>query len=287
MGRTLASLVSAAALLAAACSPGQPARAYALTGQILAVHEDRGEITIRHGDIDGLMPAMTMSFPVADRALLAGWAPGDIVTGTLEVSESLGRITQLDKTGHETLPDDSNAVGFAAGLLEIGDPLPDAALLDQRDRRRSLSEWTGTPTLITFIYTRCPLPTFCPLMDRHFAAIQREAAADPALTGRVRLVSISFDPDHDTPEVLAAHAAALGADPAVWTFLTGDRITVDRLAARIGVGVVRGAAAADEITHTLRTVLVGADGRLARLYAGNGWTPAEVLADLRDALRRP
>lgn len=287
MRRTTLSLLLSTACLAGACSPAEPPRVYSFTGQILAVHPDRGEITVRHGDIEGLMPAMTMSFPVADRTLLDGWVPGDTVAGTLEVSESLGRITKLDRTGHEPLPEDSNAVGFAAGLLEIGDPLPDAALIDQQDRRRSLSEWTGTPTLITFIYTRCPLPNFCPLMDRNFATIQRQVAADPALSGRVRLISVSFDPDYDTPVVLAAHAATLGADPAVWTFLTGDRVTVDRLAARLGVGVVRGADPSGEITHTLRTALVGADGRLARLYAGNGWTPAEVLADLRDALRRP
>jgi protein SCO1/2 len=163
---------------------------------------------------------------------------------------------------------------------------PDAALIDQDDQRRALADWRGTPTLITFIYTRCPLPNFCPLMDRHFKTIQRAAREDPALDGRIRLISISFDPDYDTPAVLADHASRLQADPAVWTFLTGDRITVDRVAAKFGVGVLREEGSAD-ITHNLRTILVGADGRISRIYGGNDWTPSTVLADLRAAVRRP
>ncbi|HUF46663.1 MAG TPA: SCO family protein [Vicinamibacterales bacterium] len=275
----------AALVLALACSAAEPPRRYQFTGLVLAVHPDRREITIRHDDIEGLMPAMTMSFPVTDVALLDGRVAGDVVTGTLDVSDAIGRISALTKTGTAPLPTDSNAVALAEGLLDVGDEVPDAALIDQTDTRRSLSEWRGTPTLVTFIYTACPLPTFCPLMDQNFAMIQRAVAEDPALAGRVRLVSISFDPDRDTPAVLAAHAARLQADPAVWTWLTGDRVTVDRVAARFGVGVVRqGEAAGGEITHNLRTVLVGADGRVAAIYSGNEWTPGRVLTDLRAAV---
>jgi protein SCO1/2 len=285
MLRFLAAGLLAFAAGSAACAR-EPAAQYAINGQVLAVHPDRGEITIAHGDIVGLMPAMTMSFPVSDRRLLDGWTPGDLASGTLEVRADLGRIVALRRTGHEALPADSNGAALAAGLLEVGDEVPDAALVDQQDRRRSLSEWRGTPTLVTFVYTRCPLPTYCPLMDQNFAAIQRAVAEDPALSGSVKLISISFDPDHDTPAVLSAHAARLKADPATWTFLTGDRVTVDRVAARFGVGVVRGADPAGEITHTLRTALVGADGRIAAIYSGNDWTPGRVLNDVRAALRR-
>jgi protein SCO1/2 len=122
-------------------------------------------------------------------------------------------------------------------------------------------------------------------MDRNFAKIQAAIGADAALRGRIRLVSVSFDPDFDTPEVLAAHAARLKADAGVWTFLTGDRATVDRFAARLGVGVLRPADEPD-ITHNLRTILVGADGRIVRIYPGNEWTTDTVLADLRRVAAR-
>lgn len=277
----------ACAALGAACETPEPARQYPIAGHVLAVDRERGEITLKHGDIEGLMPAMTMTFAVADRALLDEREPGDLVAGTLEVTDALGRLVALTKTGSAPLDDTANTAMLAAGILAVGDSVPDAALIDERDRRRSLSEWFTTPTLVTFIYTRCPLPNYCPLMDRNFAALQPRIAADPALRGRVRLLSISFDPDFDTPQVLAEHSARLGADPDVWTFLTGDRVTVDRVAARFGVGVMREADAGRTITHNLRTVLIGADGRVAAIYPGNDWTVDRALADLATAARLP
>jgi protein SCO1/2 len=175
---------------------------------------------------------------------------------------------------------------MATGALSEGDEVPDAALIDQANRRRSLAEWRGKLTLITFIYTSCPLANFCPLMDQNFATIQAAVAEDPALAGKVALVTITFDPEKDTPDVLAAHAARRRADPAVWTFLTGDLVTIQRLAGRFGVGVIRPDGTA-EINHNLRTALVGTDGRIRRFYTGNDWTPSTVLADLRTARAAP
>jgi protein SCO1/2 len=279
-------LIVGLACALAGCGGRQPSKSYPITGQVLAVHPERQQITLKHEDIRNFMPGMTMSFPVASPELLTGREPGEIVTGVLEVTDAVGRLTALERTGFSPLPADSNAVAMAGNLLEVGEVAPDAALIDQDDRRRSFAEWRGTLTLLTFIYTRCPLPNFCPLMDRHFAALQREIAADPRLAGKVRLVSVSFDPDYDTPKVLAAHAARLKADPAVWTFLTGDRVTVDRFAARFGVGLVR-PVDATEITHNLRTLLLDADGRLVKVYSGSEWTPAGALEDLRAAVKAP
>jgi protein SCO1/2 len=285
MGRLLAAVaLGAVAAWGAACRPADPPRRYVLQGQVLGVHPDRGQITIRHADIPNYMPAMTMSFEVASKTLLDGRVPGDLVTATLEVKDGLGRLTEIVQTGSAALPADAQT-SIAVMRLDAGDVVPDAAFLDQADARRSLAEWRGTVTLVTFIYTRCPLPTYCPLMDQNFATLQRHISEDPALRGRVKLVSISFDPEHDTPAVLAAHAAKLRADPAVWTFLTGDRVTIERTAARFGVGVLRGDTAADEITHNLRTALVDARGRIVRFYTGSDWTPSRAIADLRSLVR--
>jgi protein SCO1/2 len=148
----------------------------------------------------------------------------------------------------------------------------------------SLSAWRGSAVVVTFIYTQCPLPDFCPLLDRRFAAIQAAAADDPALAGRVRLLSVSFDPDTDTPEVLTAHAAKVGA-LGDWHFATAPREVVDRFAASFGVNVIR--EADRTITHNLRTAVIGPDGRVAVLRSGNDWTADDVLADLRQALGQP
>jgi protein SCO1/2 len=147
-----------------------------------------------------------------------------------------------------------------------------------------MSEWRGTVTVLTFTYTRCPLPTFCPLMDQNFATLQRRLADDTMLRGRVKLITMTFDPSTDTPAVLAAHAAKLKADPNVWTFLTGDVATTERFAGGLGVGVIHDPQDASQITHNLRTVVIGADGRLIKIYPGNDWTPGAVLGDLRAVL---
>ncbi len=274
------------ALVATACSrPADPpvTNRYELTGQILAINTETRQLTVKHDDIAGLMPAMTMTFPVAVESDLTERIPGDVITATLEVTAGQGRLVDVVKTGTAALPSNTNEVALAAGVLAEGDTVPDAALVDQTDRRRSLAEWHGTATLFGFVYTTCPLPNYCPLIDRQFVTLQNAIAADARLTGRVKIVSISIDPTRDTPEILTAHAAKIGADPAVWTFLTGDSATVDRVAGRYGVGISR-PDVPGEISHNLRTTLVGADGRVRKIYTGNEWTTDEVLADLRAAV---
>lgn len=275
----------AVVLLLPACGGAPPAKRYELKGQVVAVHADRQEVAIKHEDIVGYMPGMTMSFPVETKSLMIGRKPGELVTATLEVSGLVGRLVSITHVGEAPLPTDTNSAAMTEGLLGVGDAIPDAALIDQADRRRSLSEWNGTPTLMTFIYTQCPFPNFCPAMNRNFAAIQRTLASDATLKGRLKLVSVSFDPEHDTPAVLADFAAKHESDPAVWTWLTGDRVTTDRLAAKFGVSVIRNGATAADVMHNLRTALIGADGHIVKIYSGTDWTPATVLSDLRDILK--
>lgn len=285
--RTRSWAVILAATVLMACG-GRPStvKQYAMTGQVLAVHASSQELTIKHDDIDGYMPGMTMNFPVVASSLMAERQPGELIKATLEVDDLKYRLTSITHVGTAPLPERTNEIAMAGGILEPGGQIPDVALIDQDDRRRTLSEWRGTPLLLTFIYTRCPLPNYCPMMDRHFVAIQRQVAADPALSGALRLISVSFDPEHDTPAVLTAHAKTIGADLSTWTFLTGDRATVDRLAGRFGVGVLRGDDGSSEITHNLRTALVAADGTLVKMYPGSDWSPRTVVDDLRAHLGR-
>ncbi|MDE3155949.1 MAG: SCO family protein [Acidobacteriota bacterium] len=271
------------ATAAAACQHRPLAHQYRIEGQILAVNPTTQDVTIRHEEIPGLMGAMTMPFKARPSTLLAGKQPGDLVNGTLVVTPTASYLTALTTVGSMPLP---GAIAAPAVLpLEPGQTVPEATLVDQDGRSRRFSAFRGRMLVLTFIYTRCPLPDYCPLMDRHFAALQRAIAARPSLRGRVRLLSVSFDPDHDTPPVLEAHARALGADPAVWTFATGTPATIDEIAGEFGVSVIRtpGDAGAGLITHSLRTAIVDPDGRLVKIYDGNTWTPDQVLADLTGA----
>jgi protein SCO1/2 len=265
------------AIVAAGCR-GE-ARQYEVRGQVIAVEPARQEILIRHDEVAGYMPAMTMPFKVRDARLLAGRAPGDLVRGTLVVTSTEGYLASLEKIGAAPIASEatpSAASGFE--LLKPGAIVPDTSFVDELGRPRTLASWKGKALVLTFIYTRCPFPTFCPLMDRNFAAIQREIGKDPGLRGRVHLLSVSFDPAFDTPAVLRTHAAQFGANPEVWSFVTGDRDAIDRFARPLGVSVEREGA---NITHNLRTAIVDPDGRLVTIYTGNEWTPDQVLADLR------
>lgn len=229
------------------------------------------------------MPGMTMTFPVSTPELLNGREPGELIKATLEVTGAIGRLTRIERVGMAALPDDTNSPLLAKEMLDVGAVLPDAVFIDQSDRRRSLAEWRNHVVLITFTYTRCPIATFCPLMDRHLARLQTRIAAEKQLKERVRLITISFDPEHDTPAVLAAHAKTLGTDPEIWTFLTGDRKTIDRVAAAMGVGVIR--ETDGTVTHNLRTILVGHDHRILKIFSGNEWSPEKVLVEIEVAAR--
>jgi protein SCO1/2 len=250
---------------------------------VVAVDAANARITIKHEDIRGFMPAMTMPFEVRDGRLLEGRAPGELITATLVVEERGAFLSEIRHTGTAPLPE--APAPAPADVLQPGDRAPDAAFLDQQGRARRFSDWRGQVVAVTFIYTRCPLPNFCPLMDRNFRDVQRAIAQDPALRGRTHLVTISFDPGYDTPQVLAQHATRISAEPAHWTLLTGATDQVDRFTAKFGVSAIKGDQPGAEIVHNLRTAVIDADGRIVTVLSGNEWTPADLLGHLRSALR--
>jgi len=277
------SVLGAMLVLGARCSREPEAKSYQLTGQILAVHSDKQSLTIKHNDIPNLMPGMTMTFAVKDPAMMAGREPGQVVKATLEVASETSRLTAIDVTGKEPIKAMAAELALAEGLLKEGDALPGATFVDQNGRFRPLTDWRGGPLAITFTYTRCPIPEFCPRMDRHFLQVSKAIEADPELRGRAKLLTISFDPDYDTPAVMKAHAKKVGADEGVWTFATGRRHDVELFAARFGVAVTREGNAPGDLTHNLRAIVVDANGTIRRMHSGNEWAPAEIVDDLRKA----
>ena len=273
----------------AACGSKSDERRYTLQGQVLALEPARKQVTLKHEEIKGFMPAMTMPYEVREATALDGLAPGDLINATLVVYSNGAYISGIRKVGTAPLekpPADPPAPSASSGfeLLKPGEAVPNSRFVDQDARRRHFADFKGSPLAITFIYTRCPLPTFCPLMDRHFASLQKSLAADPALS-RVHLVTVSFDPLTDTPPVLKAHAKSLNADFKRWTFLTGDRDEVDQFASRFGVSVSRALNDPRDITHNLRTAIIDGNGRLVKVYTGNEWTPERLLEDLKNVVK--
>jgi protein SCO1/2 len=261
---------------------GSSDREYTLQGQVLSIEPNRLQAEIKHEEIKGFMAAMTMPYKVRDAKEFADLKPGDLINATLVVVSNDAYLKDVKKVGEAPLASSSSAPSAASGfeLLKPGEPVPDVPFLDQEGRTTSLASLRGQTVVLTFIYTQCPLPTFCPLMDRHFVTIQERLKADPALS-KVHLATVSFDPVTDTPPVLKKHAAQLGADTSRWTFFTGDRDDIDRFASRFGVTIARDLTDPRNITHNLRTVIIDADGKLVKAYTGNEWTPDQILADLK------
>ena len=282
--RPAAALTAAAAVALAVGAIGcqRPARHYQLNGQIVAVDPARQELTIRHEDIPGFMPGMTMAFKVWAPRLMDGRIPGEIVRATLVVNGTEAHLRDVARTGFSPVVEAHPATRVPS-LLQPGDAVRDTTLVDETGSRHRLEDFRGHILAVTFIYTRCPLPNFCPVMDRHFRAVQEQIRADPDLRGGVRLLSVSFDPEHDLPALLAKHAATVGADSSVWRFLSGDREDVEAFAAQFGVSVMRESARPDDIVHNLRTVIIDGEGKLATSFSGSEWTPADLIAEIRRA----
>jgi protein SCO1/2 len=273
------------ALVGGACGSGDR-REYTLQGQVLSIAPNKTEASIKHEEIKGLkMPAMTMPYKVRDAKEYANLAPGDLINATLVIVSNDAYLKDVKKVGDAPLaaappeaPMPTASSGFE--LLKLGQPVPDGKFLDQDGKPVTLTAFRGSAVLVTFIYTKCPLPTFCPMMDRHFATIQEKLKEDNNQL-KVHLLTVSFDPKTDTPAVLKKHAETLKADPRVWTFLTGDRDDVDQWASRFGVSISRAMNDATDITHNLRTAIIDRQGNLVQTYTGNEWTPAQLLADVR------
>src|SRR5439155_1128053 len=170
-------------------------------------------------------------------------APGDLINATLVVVSNDAYLKDVKKVGNAPLekPPAEAAMPTASSgfeLLKLGQPVPGGKFINQDGKPTTLESFRGSAVIVTFIYTNCPMPTFCPLMDRHFATIQDKLKAEHNEL-KVALLSVSFDPVTDTPAVLKKHAQKLGSDPKIWTFLTGDRDDIDQRASRFGVSVSR------------------------------------------------
>jgi protein SCO1/2 len=283
--RTVTAFSLALAVVAAACGSRPDNHEYKLLGQIISIAPDHKDATIKHEDIKGFMSAMTMPYKVRDAKEYESLVPGDLINATLVVVSNDAYLKDVRKVGNAPLerpPAEAAMPPASSGfeLLKIGQPVPSGKFVNQDGKPVTLANFRGSAVLVTFIYTNCPMPTFCPLMDRNFQAIQKKLKAERNDLN-VHLLTVSFDPVTDTPAVLKKHAEKLGADTRLWSFVTGDRDEVDQWASRFGVSVSRAMNDPRDITHNLRTAIIDRQGNLVQTYTGNEWSPEQALADVR------
>jgi protein SCO1/2 len=260
--------------LAFALACGPSSQFYEGHGLIEEVQAETGQVVIAHEDIPDFMPAMTMNFDVVDAELLGRLAAGQIVDFTIEFDGRSYRVVDATVTGEAAEKD--GWIRMGGGLVRT-DPAPDFALTDQAGGPFARADLDGKAVLMDFIYTNCPGP--CPILSRNLVTVQKSLA--PELQERVWFVSVTLDPETDTPEVLRAYAKKHGMDLSNWSLLTGDTPNVDEVVKSYGVGSVR---AADGVTidHRVATFLIDPKGRIARRYLGLQHSPERMAADLSD-----
>jgi len=259
-----------------------PPSTYEVRGRVAGIDDGGTTLVVEHEEIPGYMPPMIMPLPVADPSMTASLQPDDAIEFTLTVSgdstwiSSIGSLpdTAVARNPAHTTQSLPSSASLTEGPrpLEEGDAVPaDLTLVDHSGDPIRMADFRGQAVALTFIYTRCPLPDYCPLMSRRFATLQprlRDRFGD-----RVHLLSISFDPATDTPAVLRDYAADYTDRLDTWTFATGDTSQVTRATRlfRVYTEPEEG-----EIVHNLVTAVVGPDGTVRRLFRGQEWAPEDV-----------
>ena len=274
--------------------PGKPvatsseAKRYPFKGVIRNVDVEKREITVEHEAVADYMDAMTMDFPVRDDPqVFEILHVGDRVEAKLVVDRGDYWLEQILTKGFVptmvgTPPSPAASAGAGAVTpvpnrgVAVGDPVPDFSLTDQSGKPFRLSQMRGEPVAVTFLYTRCPIATACPMTAARFAKLDSLLAEK----GFGKLVTITVDPEHDTPKVLAQYAKTLGANPARWKFLTGDPKTIADAASSFGVLYYP---EKGTVVHTQAVAVVDPEGRLAAIYYGEHWEAADVLRDVEKA----
>ena len=261
--------------------PTGPEQRYPIKGKVVNVDKRGSVVSVAHEAIPGYMDAMTMPFKLKDPSLLDIMADGDRLQATLVVSGTRSWLEEVVVV--QEAPDTS---GVTSSLEpKPGDEVPDFALINQDGKRITLRQYRGRALLLTFIYTRCPLPDYCPLMTERFGDIEKALATEPALYANTHLLSITVDPEYDTPQVLRQYAAKESAAHADhtrqafthWELATGSKEQVKSVATYFGMQYWQ---EGDQIIHSLRTALIGPDGKLVKLYPGNEWKPQDILGEV-------
>jgi len=255
-------------------------------GLIRELAPDHHKAVIRHEAIPSYMPAMTMEFNVRNTNELNGISVGDTVTFRLTATEETHWIDQVSKVasatnrGAESKP---QITPSQIAELRPGDLLPDYELIAETGKAIRFSDFRGKAVAFTFIFTRCPLPDYCPRMGNNFVKTRELILANTSAPTNWQFLSISFDPDYDKPAVLSSYANFYRKDNADrWLFAAAPMTSLAQLAPRLDLMVNR--EAGGSISHNLRTVVLDPQGRIHRQFDGNLWTPAQLAEEMKQAM---
>ncbi|HEY7002091.1 MAG TPA: SCO family protein [Candidatus Udaeobacter sp.] len=264
-------------------NPGEAADHYETRGVVRGFSPDLSTIEIQHENIPGFMPSMTMPFVARDPKEVASLKTGDAISFRMTVTQKDFWIDNVKKIRREDVdvsePKPTPAMSSKnSERLKEGDAVPLFSLTNQNGEHISIDTFRGRPFVITFVFTRCPLPNFCPLMSNNFEQLQAAITSGSGPLASTRLLSVTLDPAFDTPEVLKAYAGYHHADPRTWSFATGDEKEIDMLTRAFSVfRQTEGGT----ISHGLATALIDKDGKIGQIWRGSAWKPDEVIEQIK------
>ncbi len=264
------------------------AKRYSLKGKVVAVDKAKKKATIDHEEIPGYMDAMTMDFPIRE-----DWVWEDLNAGADVFAELVVDADGywLEKIGIVALPNPNQTpLPVREDVAQVGNQVPDFTLTNQDGKRVNLKDYRGKALAITFIYSRCPLPEYCILMSKHFSDLANQLNDNAELKDKIRLLSVSFDPQTDTPAKLKEYGQGyLGKDAkpdfTVWQLATGTDKEIKAVADFFGLRYEVDAQDKTQFNHSLRTVVVTPEGKVQKVFAGNEWTPNDLLRELQATIR--
>jgi protein SCO1/2 len=254
------------------------ARVFPARGVIEALQPQTRTVVIRHAAIADYMDAMTMPFKVKTAGELAGWQRGDEITFQLHVAEDESWVDHFAKIGATNLP--PTPTNFPAAAPDEKFELLHYKFTNELGQAVSLSDFPGQALGITFFYTRCPLPDYCPRLSKNFAEASQKLAAMPHAPTNWHFLSISFDPEFDTPAMLRAYGQSYQYDPAHWSFLTGPKEKIVELARRSGVTLEN---SDGTINHNFRTLIIDASGHLQMVFPTGGDLSGQIVEQILQA----
>lgn len=259
---------------------------YDLRGKVISVDKAAKRAKIDHEEIPGFMERMTMDFPIKEDWVWNDLIPGVEIRAELVVDSSAKDPYWLEKIGIIAAPNPNLALPEPTEPEQIGKDVPEISLTDQNGQKISFKNYRGKTLALTFIYRECPLPEFCIKMSRFFSDAANQIAGNAELKDKVRLLSVSFDPERDTPEKLKQYGLGYlgtdgGDDLTVWNLAVGDDKEVRKLADFFGLKYEVNEQNKAEINHNLVTAIISPEGKVVKLLPGNRWTVDALLVEIK------
>ncbi|MDB6028957.1 MAG: hypothetical protein JWM68_5180 [Verrucomicrobiales bacterium] len=260
---------------------------FSVRGVVKELYPDGKTAKIKHEAIPNYMAAMTMDFETHNTNELRGLSQGDLISFQMVVTETDGWIEKVQKLNappQQTPSIETMRIVREVDPLKPGDVMPDYSFTNEFGKAIKLSDYKGQALAITFIFTRCPFPTFCPRMSNNLLDAQKFILSQANAPTNWHLLTLTFDPQNDTPEVLKAYATRYKYDPSRWSFLTGELIDITAITEQFGQQFWTDAAAGG-LNHNLRTAVIDAQGKVRTVFQGNTWTPEDLAKEIIEAAK--